>query len=161
LDAAWVGRRINASEAVNLDALRDGGFIAEGSASKLLARCKRSASAEGERESEEETEQTLLSDPRAADADDAGSFLKGKKTRTRRTGKTYPDAFEAFWREYPADPVMSKIRAYEKWKALNDEDRGAALAALAPFRAHCRRNPTYHPVHAERFLSQRRFDGFA
>jgi hypothetical protein len=28
------------------------------------------------------------------------------------------------------------------------------------FRAHCAKDLTYRPVHAERFLSQRRFDGF-
>ena len=32
---------------------------------------------------------------------------------------------------------------------------------MPAFRAYCARDPTYRPVHAERFLSQRRFDGFA
>jgi hypothetical protein len=113
---------------------------------------------EEEQEQEQGKEGTLLSDPRSADADDEADDFSGRRKKAR---KTYPEAFEAFWREYPTDPIMSKIRAFEKWRALGEDDRAAAQAALAPFRAHCRRNPTYHPVHAERFLSQRRFDGFA
>lgn len=74
--------------------------------------------------------------------------------------KTYPESFEAFWRDYPTDALMSKVKAFEKWQRLSPEDHAAAQAALAGFKAYCTKNPTYRPVHAERFLSQRRFDGF-
>jgi uncharacterized protein YdaU (DUF1376 family) len=72
----------------------------------------------------------------------------------------YPPEFEAFWRDYPTDPLMSKKKAFEAWKRLPDEDRDAARAAIPAFREHCRKHPDYRPVHAERFISQRRFDGF-
>jgi hypothetical protein len=75
--------------------------------------------------------------------------------------KTYPEDFEAFWRDYPIDALMSKIKAFEKWRRLAAADRAAAHAAVPAFRAYCARDTTYRPVHAERFLSQRRFDGFA
>lgn len=84
--------------------------------------------------------------------------LPPSKPRSER--RTYPEAFEAFWRDYPTDPNMSKKAAAEKWSRLSPEDREAARAAVPAFRAYCSANPTYRPVHAERFLSQRRFDGF-
>lgn len=84
---------------------------------------------------------------------------------TKDTGKpkkraSYPDAFETFWREYPTDSLMSKKNAFEKWKRLTEDDREAARAAIPAFRRHCQSNPDYRPLHAERFISQRRFDGF-
>lgn len=72
----------------------------------------------------------------------------------------YPEAFETFWRDYPTDALMSKKKAYEQWKRLTEADREAAHAAVPGFRAHCQKNTTYRPVHAQRFLSERRFDGF-
>jgi uncharacterized protein YdaU (DUF1376 family) len=78
----------------------------------------------------------------------------------RRKRKAYPEAFEAFWQAYPIDPLMSKAEAGKQWDKLTDEDRAAAMAAVPSFAAHCRQDTTYRPVHACRFLSQRRFDGF-
>lgn len=88
---------------------------------------------------------------------DADPKPPSKKSSERRT---YPEAFEAFWSDYPTDKLMSKKAAYEKWSRLSPEDREAARAAIPAFRQHCTQNPTYRPVHAERFISQRRFDGF-
>lgn len=73
----------------------------------------------------------------------------------------YSDGFEAFWKAYPTDKLMSKKLAFTQWQRLSDEDRQLAVKAVPAFRDHCRMNPDYRPVHAERFLSQRRFDGFA
>ena len=137
---------------------------------------------ETERETERETEQKHLSDPPGADADPSMIFLKGEgkeagqenppdqetepdpqtKAPPRRSAswrKSYPPEFEAFWAGYPNDPIMSKVRALLRWECLSLEDRNKAQAALPAFRKHCARNPTYRPVHAERYLSQRRFDG--
>lgn len=73
---------------------------------------------------------------------------------------SYPEAFEAFWREYPTDALMSKKKAHAQWCRLDQASRDAARAAIPAFKDHCRKNPTYRPVHAERFISERRFDGF-
>ena len=78
-----------------------------------------------------------------------------------RTRASYPDDFEEFWRAYPTDANMSKAEAGKQWARLNADDRRAAIAATQGFREHCRANPDYRPLHAMRFLSQRRFDGFA
>lgn len=72
----------------------------------------------------------------------------------------YPEAFEAFWREYPTDALMSKTKTFAQWKHLDQTSREAAQAAIPAFKDYCRKNTTYRPVHAQRFLSERRFDGF-
>jgi hypothetical protein len=186
LDGEWVGRRINATAPVDLKVLLDAGFIeASDGASKPLARRKQRASTEreGKREKEgkTETEQKHLSDPPLADADPSKVFLKvegqeeaqesetgadddgeGEPRPPRRSAsyrKSYPPEFETFWAGYPNDPIMSKWRALLRWQCLSLEDRDKATAALPAFRQHCARHPTYRPLHAERFLSQRRFDG--
>jgi hypothetical protein len=69
--------------------------------------------------------------------------------------------FEIFWKEYSTDAVMSKKRALEQWEKLSQAEREAARQAIPAFKDYCRKHPTYRPVHAERFLSQRRFEGFA
>lgn len=97
---------------------------------------------------------TLLSD-RRADADPNPKVSGEKRKRA-----PYPEAFEDFWREYPTDSLMSKKNAFERWSRLTPEDRNAAKAAIPAFRRHCHANPDYRPLHAERFISQRRFDGF-
>lgn len=73
----------------------------------------------------------------------------------------YPEDFEAAWRAYPTDPIMSKKEAFEKWRRLGAEDREAVARAIPKFVSYCAQNPTYRPVHMCRFISQRRFDGFA
>ena len=48
----------------------------------------------------------------------------------------------------------TSVRAMERF-------RSAARAAIPAFKDYCRKHHTYRPVHAERFLSQKRFEGFA
>ena len=45
-------------------------------------------------------------------------------------------------------------------EAFTSRARGGAPRDSG-FKDYCRKNPTYRPVHAERFLSQKRFEGFA
>lgn len=70
-------------------------------------------------------------------------------------------SFEDFWSQYPKDPNMSKKAALSRWDNLALEKRKAAVAALPGFQAYCKKNDWYRPVHAERFLSQERFEGYA
>ena len=71
------------------------------------------------------------------------------------------DDFAMFWREYPTDSLMSKKRALEQWRKLSPAEREAAKGAIPAFRDYCGKHPAYRPVHAERFLSEKRFEGFA
>jgi hypothetical protein len=82
-------------------------------------------------------------------------------TRTARTRKKYDEDFATrFWQPYPRTPVMSKAEAWKAWNRLSDDDRNAAAAAVPHYVAWLRSKPDHPAVHACRFISQRRFDGF-
>ncbi|MES2253653.1 MAG: hypothetical protein V4559_01285 [Pseudomonadota bacterium] len=147
-DSNWIAKRISATETVDLELLHRAGFIEVHGAGAALAARKPDADPERESETEAEREKEDSSGP----PDASLPPIRGRKS--------YPAEFEAFWHDYPTDPLMSKTKAFEKWQRLTPPDRAAAHAALPGFRAHCARDLTYRPVHAERFLSQRRFDGF-
>ena len=82
------------------------------------------------------------------------------KTKRTRNRKNYPEQFQAFWAEYPTDPLMSKKRAADAFQKLTPEDAAIAIASMKNFRAYCAKHPDYRPVHAERYITQRRYDGF-
>ena len=160
-DPHWVGRKIGAHMPVDLTLLERAGFLvmldddlpsSSGGAPLLLAPPEQVASPEKEK-NREETETDILS----AGADASDVFQK-----VLEEGKlNYPSSFETFWQSYPTDPLMSKKKAYEQWRRLTHADRSAAKGACEHFRDFCRSHPSYRPVHAWRFLAERRFDGFA
>jgi hypothetical protein len=81
-----------------------------------------------------------------------------KETRAK---PAYPPDFESlFWEKYPRTPVMSKKLALVEWQKLSEPDKSAAIAAVAPFKEWLAKQKDHPVVHACRFLSQRRFDGF-
>jgi hypothetical protein len=151
-DSVWIAKRISATEKVDLDLLRAAGFIELQDADMAQAARKPDADPERESETEEETEDSSGPPDAPPSNHDSSPRIAGQKK--------YTAEFESFWQGYPTDALMSKSKAFEKWRRLSAADRAAAVAALPGFRAHCANDPTYRPVHAERFLSQRRFDGF-
>lgn len=73
----------------------------------------------------------------------------------------YPEDFEAFWKNYPTDPGMSKREAATQWEKLTADDRRSAIDAIPGFRKWVsKQGDSYRVLHAVRYLSQRRFDGF-
>ena len=86
--------------------------------------------------------------------------LRSLEKRREEIEKEKNVAFEKFWKDYPRTPVMSKKEAAKAWKVLSDVDQLAALAAVAPFKEWLAKQRDHPVVHACRFLSQRRFDGF-
>ena len=56
---------------------------------------------------------------------------------------------------------MSKKKAAEIWRRMSAADRAAAQAAVPAFREYARRQVNYRIVHAQRYLSERRYEGFA
>jgi len=151
LDPVWVARRISATTPVDLNILRDAGFIVfNQSCSEVLADRKQDACLEGEKEGEQKREELT--------SDKSDPSKPEPKSGSRKN--PYPEAFETFWRDYPTDALMSKKKAFEQWKRLDQPSQEAATAAIPAFKEHCRKNTTYRPVHAQRFLSERRFDGF-
>jgi len=154
-DPSWVSRKIGAQVPVDLGVLERAGFLVMLEGEPLLAGAEQNASPEKEKRREETEEESM-----SADADGNDLFSEGEKTEEGKGKANYPSSFEDFWHNYPTDPLMSKKKAYEQWKRLPMVDRVAALAACGPFREFCHLHPTYRPVHALRFLSERRFDGF-
>lgn len=152
-DSIWIAKRISATEKVDLDLLRVSGFIEVQDIEvqdRGIPQAARKPDADPEREAETETE--TEEEDSSGPPDTSSPRIAGQKK--------YTAEFEAFWQGYPTDALMSKSKAFEKWRRLGAMDRASAFAALPGFRAHCANDPTYRPVHAERFLSQRRFDGF-
>lgn len=137
-DPRWVRKKIAARTRVKLDALLAAGFIEE-DASTPLPDCAPPAIPE------KETEER-----------------RGEAERNLSAGADAPENdFEDFWKAYPTDPLMSKKKAREQWGRMGAADRAAAIAAIPAFRVLCARLVNYRPVHAWRFLAERRFDGFA
>jgi DNA-binding transcriptional ArsR family regulator len=93
-------------------------------------------------------------------AEPTGPTASTLDLKSKRSKNDYPADFLEFWAGYPTDPNMSKREAFKAWKRITAEERSQAIAALPAFRAHCQQDPTYRPVHACRFLSQRRAEGF-
>ena len=133
-DPRWVRKKIAARTRVDLESLVAAGFIEEDASAP---RAPGGQDAIPERESREETEKTQLS---------AGADV---------------DEFESFWKAYPTDPLMSKKKAREQWLRLTPDDRASAIRTVPAFRDLCAARVNYRPVHAWRFLAERRFDGFA
>lgn len=79
-----------------------------------------------------------------------------------RKRNSYTPLFETFWSQYPTDAGMSKAEAFKVFDKLSPEDQQAAIAAIPAFRQWvAKQGDNYRTVHAVRYLSQRRFEGFA
>jgi hypothetical protein len=78
-----------------------------------------------------------------------------------RTKQEYSEDFNLkFWQPYPRTPTMSKSEAWKAWQKLTPEQRTASCQAIEPYRRFLRTKPNLETVHACRFLSQQRFEGF-
>ncbi|WP_313526367.1 YdaU family protein [Shinella sp.] len=80
----------------------------------------------------------------------------GKRVRT-----SYPEAFETFWAAYPKTPNMAKKEAFDAWKRLTDEEREQCIRAIPGYVAYLKTKPDLETIHACRFISKRRFEGYA
>lgn len=75
--------------------------------------------------------------------------------------KVYDEGFETFWTAYPKDAGMAKAEAGKVWMKLDALDRQKAIDAIPAFKVWVsKQGKDYRTVHACRYLSQRRFDGF-
>ncbi len=91
--------------------------------------------------------------------EDKESCLVTNVTQTKKKNG-YSEEFESkFWQPYPRSQTMSKQEAWKAWQKLPEELREPACQAVEPYKQSMRSKPDYI-VHACRFLSQRRFEGF-
>lgn len=94
----------------------------------------------------------------------AKAFVAGaQKAKPRQSPKDapYTPDFEDWWKDYPRDANMSKKEAFAAWLKLTPQHREAAKRALPAFKDYCKKHPDYRVLHACRYLSQRRFEGYA
>lgn len=85
---------------------------------------------------------------------------EGKK-EIARVRKKYPELYEKFWKAYPTDGGMSKSEAFKHWQRLTEDEKGLAISAIPAFKRWVeKQGDDYRIVHACRYLSQRRFEGF-
>lgn len=90
--------------------------------------------------------------------EDKKDIIVGNVTRKRNS---YAQDFEMFWTAFPTDAGMSKLEASKAWGKLSSEDKLEAFDAIPGFKAWvAKQGPNYRTVHACRYLTQRRFDGF-
>lgn len=73
---------------------------------------------------------------------------------------TYPAAFLQFWEAYPTDSLMSKKEAFTVWDKLPEEEQAQVYQSLPAFKAYCSAHSDYRPVHANRYITQQRYEGF-
>lgn len=82
-------------------------------------------------------------------------------SKPKRKAISYPDDFQKFYSEYPSDSGMSKTEALKAWLKLSDSDKVDAVIAIPAFKGWVSgQKKDYRTVHACRYLTQRRFDGF-
>lgn len=118
------------------------------------ARVEHAARGEGKgREGKEETPDGVSSPETAVSG--------GKPKALTKKRQSYPEAFEAAWKAYPTTANMSKAEGHKAWAKLDDEDRQKVAKAIPGFVAYCKAHPDYPPIYFERFIRQRRFDGYA
>lgn len=110
-----------------------------------------------------EPSRNVVVGPRTKDQDqgrDPDQDIAGVASAT--PGARYSDEFEnEFWKPYPRTPVMSKAEAWKAWqKARSADERAKIIAAVPQYSAYLKTKPDLPAVHACRFISQRRFEGF-
>jgi hypothetical protein len=104
---------------------------------------------------------TPKTDPSGVLVSFPGSEQPNAEAKRKPKRNEYPPGFVKFWSDYPTDPIMSKVRAFQSWNKLNRADKEAAIASMPGFKAYCRATKDYRPVHAERYLSQKRWEAAA
>lgn len=82
------------------------------------------------------------------------------RPKPQKKRHSYSEAFESFWAGFPTDSLMSKLDASKAFEALPADEQEQATASLPAFKAYCSAHPDYRPVHANRYITQRRFEGF-
>lgn len=86
--------------------------------------------------------------------------IANARPKPQKKRHSYTEAFERYWAGYPTDSLMSKLDASKAFEGLPTEEQEQAIASLPAFKAYCAGHPDYRPVHANRYITQRRFEGF-
>lgn len=66
--------------------------------------------------------------------------------------------FEEFWRMYPRNQGVSKMKARQAWAKLNQEEQVECINSLISYRAYWVDTETRFIPHPSTFLNERRFE---
>jgi uncharacterized protein YdaU (DUF1376 family) len=91
---------------------------------------------------------------------ETSSDQRPEKPKKAKPKKQYSEAFESFWTSYPRTPTMSKSEAFREWQKLDELERVSCAGAVTAYAVYLKTKPDLETVHACRFISQRRFEGF-
>ncbi|HLH92561.1 MAG TPA: hypothetical protein VKX28_29380 [Xanthobacteraceae bacterium] len=117
---------------------------------------------ESDPESESESESKSKSESESQSESKSESASETETQSGRTGGACYSAVFEdKFWKPYPRTPVMSKAEAWKAWREAGEAERQKIIAAVPRYAAWLRDRPGHLAVHACRFISQRRHEGFA
>ena len=106
-----------------------------------------------------ETEQSRADTERKVMSETSSDVINFPKKKRGRND--YPEDFQKFYEAYPSDPGMSKPEALKQWLKLSDTEKTDAFEAIPQFIAWVsEQGKDYRTVHACRYLSQKRFEGF-
>lgn len=105
--------------------------------------------------------QNLPSNLLVEPSEDTLSETSSDETRKGKKRISYPDQFEALWKTYPTHQNMSKKEAFDAWRKLDEVDKTAALEAVTGYKAFLAKKPDTEVIHLCRFITKRRFDGYA
>jgi len=72
----------------------------------------------------------------------------------------YTPAFLQFWEAYPTDSLMSKKEAATVFDKLPEDVQAKVIQSLPAFKAYCAAHSDYRPIHANRYITQERYEGF-
>lgn len=101
---------------------------------------------------------TTNQQPATSKVSEEETSIERPKPAKRR--HSYSEKFSEFWDAYPTDALMSKAITGKAFEVMSPEDQDAAIGSIPAFKAYCSQHPDYRPVHAVRYLTQRRFEGF-
>lgn len=175
LDKGWVGKRINATDDVDLDALIKAGFLlTDQSRSDVLAPGKQDAMPEREKEAEGETEgetekntplaggtpEVAVEQPRqvvpkhkpvpAPKREDHNTAIPAALDRSK-----YPEAFEHLWTVYRAiaPKNATKVDAHRAWHPLSADEKVLCFQSLQAYVVEVRKERAKRPDYAVKHLS--------
>ena len=157
-DPEWISRRINATDAIDLDLLSERGFILmDQGCSKMLADCKQSAVPEESRgEQRQRRGETDIS-------------LYSKKNITRPSKRrtiVYSDLFLMCWEEYQGlkEQGASKLKAFETFDRLSEAEQDNCYDGLACYVKWVyekrKSDPEFRAKHLATFINQRVWENF-
>jgi hypothetical protein len=117
---------------------------------------------ERQRNREEHGEAGVSATPPESESESESDSKTDSETEsaTRASARYSRDFEERFWKPYPRTPVMSKAEAWRAWQKADAAERAALVAAVPRYAAWLKGKPDHPAVHACRFITQRRFEGF-